>query len=132
MVEGTEWGDDLIPVETMPVLGTNLVYSFHAYNGSATVYPPVLDSQIAPLLDPAGSFRYAGYLSEFGTTEQDVYGNLDYGSQYLRSVINWAYAHGVGWTVWGWFPTWYAHFGMLVTYEPLRLTSRAQTVVYRF
>jgi hypothetical protein len=128
MIEGASWGGNLTPVETRPVHGTNLAYSFHAYAGYSTVYPSSLDTQVAPLLDPNRPYRYAGYLTEFGTTNQDLFPLMN-GSNYLRSVINWANGHGVGWAAWGWFPHTYDSWGTLQSYNPLQLTSRADTIV---
>jgi hypothetical protein len=67
-------------------------------------------------------------LSEFGTVQNDTLGS---GSSYLKSVINWAESHHIGWVAVGWYPESWDHYGLLTSYKPLRLSSRATTIIDR-
>jgi hypothetical protein len=99
MIQGQDWGADLTPLEADPVDGSNLVLSFHAYNPGSTAPPEDLNRLVAPLIDPAGAYGYAGYMSEFGTQLQG-----SPGATYEKATIGWAATHGTGWAAWGWFP----------------------------
>jgi hypothetical protein len=132
LIDGTDWAASLLPVEKTPVDGTNLAYAFHAYtNGTEdpTVAPPYLASMVAPVIDPAGYYRFAAVATEFGTKQQDtgVAGNNP-GSSFLINTAKWISGYGAGWVVWGWYPHTWDALGLLWSY-PLNLTSRSQTVV---
>ena len=132
MVQGESWGEDLSPVEGAPITGTNLLYSVHAYNPGQVTYDDQLDTLSAPLFDPNGPYRYAGFMSEFGTTEPDSLAGSQ-GSQFLTSAMDWADAHHLGWAAWGWFPSsWGDAYALLQAYQPLELNGKGKTVAARF
>jgi hypothetical protein len=131
LIDGLNWAGDLLPVEKAPIDGTNLAYAFHAYPSATedpTVVPPHLATDVGPVIDPGGSYRFASLATEFGTTEQDGQLNGNAGSAYLASTIAWIAKHGIGWLVWGWYPHTWDAYGLLWSF-PLTLTSRSETVV---
>jgi hypothetical protein len=131
LINGTNYGSNLTPVELHPVLGTNLAYSYHAYHSpdNAPTYPPSLDWAVAPVIDPNGSYKYAGMMTEFGTGQSDSGGSA---SAYLQSTISWAEKYSNGWSAFGWQPLAFNQFGLLSSYNPLTLNSKGVTVTNNF
>jgi Cellulase (glycosyl hydrolase family 5) len=136
LAEGMSWGEDLRPVETTPMVGTNVGYSYHGYISpdNTQSHPPSWDTWIAPVVGPGSAGGYAAMLSEFGTTQQDLLPPISAnGSAYLQSCITWTVNHGMGWAAWGWYPdTWGDKFAIVHTYQPLALNSKGQTVAKNF
>jgi hypothetical protein len=131
LVDGTDYAGSLLPAERTPVDGTNLAYAFHAYTLAGedpTAAPAYLASDVAPLIDPAGRYRFAGLATEFGTKAQDGVAGQNPGSAFLTNTANWISSYGVGWVAWGWYPHNYDAYGMLWSF-PFNLLSRAQTLV---
>jgi endoglucanase len=130
---GLWWGGSLHVIENNPLSGTNIIYTGHAYGGdaSATTYPSTMDSALLPYWDQNGSWRYAGFLDEFGTTASDTVTNKNQASRYLQSIITWCENHGIGWAAYGWFPDRKSDlFGLLKGWnaDGPALTSMAKTV----
>ena len=133
LIDGTGWASNLLTAGTNPVDGTNIAYAFHAYAPAGTdpsVYPANLDRSVAPVIDPNGRYREAGFATEFGTNAQDTPAAAT-GSSYLASTIAWLDAHHVGWAVYGWYPRTIDSYGLL-TWWPLWGTSRTQPVLAAF
>ena len=135
LVNALSWGENLLPIKSNPILGPNVAYSYHGYRApdNAASYPPMWDTQIKPLIDPAGAYAYASVLSEFGTAQVDqAPPTFAQGSAYLQSCINWAVKSGSSWLGNGWYPISWGQYGLLNSLVPLSLTSRGKTVAKNF
>ncbi len=101
---GNTWGNDLRGLGDAPLKGDwNVIYAAHSYpytcgrsvpwtepyNCEGKQYPPFLDSQVAPVTG-----KRPVMLTEFGTQR-----SID---AEMRSPIQWAENHHVGWAAWLW------------------------------
>ncbi|MCO1574529.1 cellulase family glycosylhydrolase [Crossiella sp. SN42] len=93
MLGGLEWANDMRewlahkPIDPL----RNIAASWHAYSFNACANESCWDSQIAPLAQ-----QVPVVLGEFG---QD-----NCGFDYMRRLVNWADAHGIGYLAWTWNP----------------------------
>lgn len=111
LADGTDWGSSLVPVMSNPLDGTNVAYAYHAYvhsGQSHSAHSPYLDSWVAPVIDPRGSYAQAAIATEFGTDQRDPAA-----SSYFRDTISWIENHGNGWAVWGWYSVNNDRYGLL-------------------
>ena len=93
MIGGLEWANDLRqwlaykPVDPL----NNLAASWHAYSNNACASASCWDSQVAPVAQ-----QVPVVLGEFG---QD-----NCGFDYMKTLADWADAHGISYLAWTWNP----------------------------
>jgi aryl-phospho-beta-D-glucosidase BglC (GH1 family) len=101
VVSGNNWANTA-PPPTDQLAGSNVVYGVHAY--TCPVNPPPICTAPTPYQAPNNLAGWSSLardrpvvVTEFG------WPNSGSGT-YNQSVINWAQAHAVGWTAFGWAP----------------------------
>jgi hypothetical protein len=116
VVTGNSWGN--IWPSTAPIVGTNVVYGVHAYTCAA--HPPPHCNNLAPY-DPDQFFRWWASASQrvpVAVTEFGWPNPAD--GRYMTAVIDYAEAHGWGWTAFTWGDASWGPFSLLASAGPGR------------